>query len=315
VVVAGLFYGFNSAQKWSTRAFCSLIASLIILPILAANIVSSGCPLYPNSLLCLDVSWGVGKAAAQRLSAGVENWARWGKPAPSEATPWNWILPWISHLDKLLLISFCGVCFLGFLFARGWRMGRSSLYVLGLSLVGTAFVFMTAPNPRFGAGYLALYPAMFLAAIGPRLGDLVLRPALVPTSLKGSAALAYVLLTLAGLLGVQGFARELRLRRKVESLNFQMPTDSELSRRVFIPPPLARSSGDLAIRKNRRFDGVEYFKLVTERSNEIVYRRPVNGDQCWAAVLPCLPTSIEKDVQLRYPQNGLRSGFIRGEDP
>lgn len=316
VVIAALFYWFNSTVKWSTRLVFSAIASLAVVPVLVANIVSSGCPFFPNSVLCLNVPWGIGKTAAQLIAADITNWARWGGPAPSGATAQNWILPWISHLDKMAVISFCGVCLLGFLTARGWRAGKSFLYVLGLSLVGTLFVFITAPNPRFGAGYLALYPALFLAAIGPQLRDLLRRRSLGPNSLKGSTTLAYVLLTLAGLVTIQGFAKELQLRRKVERLNLQMPADSEFLCRLVLPPTLPRSSGNMVIIKNRRLDDVVYLKLVTERSNGIEYRRPLNGDdQCWAAALPCLPTSIERDVYLRYPGNGLRSGFIRGQFP
>ncbi len=312
VVIAGLFYWFNSTAKWNIRLVYGSIAALFALPMLVANVASSGCPLYPNSLLCLDVSWGVGKAGAQLVTADVASWARWGGSAPSGATAWNWMLPWISHLDKLLLISFCGVCLLGFVAARGWRAGKSSLYVLGLSLVGTAFVFVTAPNPRFGAGYLALYPALFLAAVGPHLAGSVRWRLVDPDRLKRSTTLAHLLLGLAVLVAAQGSVRELRLRRKIEGLkNLETPTDSKFLSRLLLPPAVGKSPGDLVVIKNRRFDRLIALELTTERSNGIEYRRPLNTDQCWAAALPCVPTSLEGDVRLRYPDNGFRSGFTR----
>lgn len=311
VVIAGLFYWFNSTEKWSTRLVLASFASLVTVPVFIANFVSSGCLLFPNSLLCVDVPWGFGKAAAQPITTDIINWARWGGPPPLGATAWNWVLPWILHLDKLLLISFCGSCLLGFVVARGWRVDKSLLYVLGLSLVGTAFVSMNAPNPRFGAGYLALCPALFLAAVGPLLGSLVCGRLVHPRALKGSTPLVYLLVGLALLVAAQGCVRELRLRRNLEGLKgLRMPTDSNLSR-FLLPPALAKYPGDLMVIRSRRDNRLVGLELATERSNGIEYRRPVTTDQCWGITLPCLPTSLKGDVRLRYPDNGFRSGFAR----
>jgi hypothetical protein len=316
LVIAGLFYWFNSTAKWNTRLALGSAAILIALPIFIANVVSSGCPVYPNSLLCLDVPWGIGKAGAQLVVVDTVSWARWGGPAPYGATARNWILPWVLHLDKLLLFSICGICFLGFVATRGWRTNRSVLYVVGLSLVGTAFVFMTVPNPRFAAGYLALYPSLCMAAVGPTLAGLVHWRSVDPRTLKSSTALAYLLIGVAVLLGVQGSLRELRLRRNIEGLkDLQTRTGSNFSSRLLLPPALAKFPGDLAIIKNRRFNRLKGLELTTKRSNGIEYRLPVNSDQCWGATLPCLPTSLEGDVHLRYPDDSFRSGFIRSASP
>jgi len=313
VFIAGLFYWFNSSAKWNTRLVSASIASLLLVPIPAASFTSSGCPFYPNPLLCLDVPWGRGKAAAQIISADITEWARWRGPTPSGATAWNWIVPWISHLDNLVLISFCALCLLGFVAARGWRAGESFLYVLGLLLGGTAFVFVMAPNARFGAGYLSLYPALFLAAVGPRLGGLVHWQLVDPGRFRApSTTVAYVLVGIAGLLAIDASVRELTLRRELRSLtNLQMPKDPDLVNRLLWPPVLARSTGDLILIHNRRYNRLERLELETERSNGIEYRRPKGGGQCWGAALPCAPNPLQNDVRLRFPDNGLRSGLTR----
>jgi hypothetical protein len=312
VVIAALFYWFNSTVKWSTRLVFGSIASLVAVPVFIANTASSGCPLYPNPLLCLDVPWGIGRAAALQMTAIIANWARWGGPVPSGATAWNWILPWILHFDKLLLISLCGMCLLGFVAARGWRADKSFLYILGLSLVGCVFIFMNAPNPRFGLGYLALYPALFLAAVGPYLGGLLHRGLVDPRRLKTLTTLPYLLVGLAVLVAAQGSMRELRLRRNVETVkNLQKSMDANLSSRFLVPPTLAKSPGDPMIVKNRQIDRVAGLELTTERSNGIEYRRPLHGDQCWAATLPCSPTALDGGIRLRNPDNSFRSGFTR----
>ena len=185
------------------------------------------------------------------------------------------------------------------------------LYVLGLSLVGTVFVSMNAPNPRFGAGYLALCPALFLAAVGPHLESLVCGRLVHPRALKSSATLAYLLVGVAVLVAAQGCVRELRLRRNLEELKgLRVPADSNLSR-LLLPAALARYPGDLVVVRSRRDNRLVALELTTERSNGIEYRRPVTTDQCWGIALPCLPTSLKGDIRLRYPDNGFRSGFTR----
>ena len=309
VSIAGLFYWFNSPWRWSTRLLYGVIASLFALPILAANVKSSGCPLYPSSLGCTDVPWGVGKEAARVIAADIGDWGRWRDAAGSPAG--NWVVSWISQPDKLVLISFCGICLLGFVALRGWRGNKSSLYVLGLALFGTVFLLVNAPNPRFGVGYFSLYPALLLAVLGPKLerlwGD---RPEL--PIFKGSKGLAYVALATAAIVAIHGSEREFRFERELRGVdNLQTSTDSKLSGRLLLPPALASTPGDLVITKNRRLNRIGQLELVTDRTNGIDYRSPRDRDQCWAAALPCVPTQLDSDVSLRVPSDGFRSGFVR----
>jgi hypothetical protein len=310
VLIAGIFYWLNCSTKWVRRLVLAGSAMMISIPMFATNVISSGCPLYPNSFLCLDVPWGVGKAAAKQSAAGITEWARWGGPAPPGANTWNWIVPWFSHLDKLLLISFCCLCLVGFAAARGWRGSQPSLYVLGLAFVGTAFVSVSAPNPRFGAGYLALCPALFLASIGAKLS--AIQKWRFDDRVEPSQTRAYLLVTIAILMLVQGSARERSLRHSMQAqFNAAIPADHNFLNRIVVPPALANSSGDLTFRRNRRFDTPLVLELSVERYNGIEYRRPLIGDQCWGAAIPCLPHSLTGDVHLRDPNDGFRSGFTR----
>src|SRR5262249_661019 len=40
------------------------VSALMILPLFATNIIASGCPLFPSTLMCLDAPWSVGAAGA-----------------------------------------------------------------------------------------------------------------------------------------------------------------------------------------------------------------------------------------------------------
>jgi len=312
LAVAGLFYLFTSPLRWPMRLLQGAVAGVMAVPIVAANLTSSGCPVYPNSMMCLDVPWGVGKAAARVIATDIGDWGRWRDAATSAGPPaGNWMASWIMQPDKLALVAFCGICLFGFLAARGWRAGRAILYVLALALFGTAFLLVNAPNPRFGVGYFALFPALLLAAVGPEL-ERAVRPRLGNSELTAVNALAYGLVGIAVVVAAHAGIREHRLNRELQgSDSLQMGADSEFTHRLLLPPALASSPGDLVITRNRRLSRVGRLELVTDSSNGIDYRSPKDRDQCWGAALPCVPTQLEGDVSLRVPSDGIRSGFVR----
>lgn len=265
--------------------------------------------------MCLDLPWGIGKAAVQLVANDIGNVARWGGPVPPGASTWSWIPTWIFQTDKLVLLPFCAACLVGFGIVRGWRRGRAYLWVLALSLAGTMFVFMTAPNPRFAVGYLAICPALFAAVIGPELGGKVQCNLVSQLRLARSISLASLLFGVGGLLALQVGVSELKVRRKIDEFKgLQTPRKSRPWNRLVLPPALPKSSGDLVVIKSRQVDRITWLKITNERSNGIEYLHPVGGTQCWAAALPCLPNSLEGDVRLRRPDNGLRSGFTRSSD-
>jgi hypothetical protein len=253
VAVAVIFYWLNSPANWLTRIVASCVPGLFLVPKAATGVVGAGCPFFPSPVLCQKLPWAFSKEAAKVASENIRDWARWSGPMPDWANNWNWMLPWIKHLDRLALVALCVFCLLGFAAARGWRSDKSLRYVAVLALFGTAFIFVTAPNPRFGAGYLALYPALLLAAIGPWVRDLFpLR--LIQTS-NGKAAIAFAMVLVAVLVGLEAEARDFKLRREVQAAgNVHMPSDATLASRLLLPPVMARSEGDLIIIKNRRMD-------------------------------------------------------------
>lgn len=317
VVVSGLFFVSHSIGKWRAAFAAGAMASLLLVPFFAANFASSGCPLYPNALLCSDVPWSVGKSAAQIDSTNILEYARWGgEQIPPGATAWNWIPAWFSQTDKLMLISVCGACLVGFLGLRGWRKGRPFLWVLALSLAGVAFLFINAPNPRFGAGYLALYPALFAALAGPELEKWVRVRFTNRIEPVRSISLAAILLAVCALLALQISWNDRKIVRKIEqSRNSSAPPEFHTWRRLLLSPALPKFPGDLMVSENRKFDLVLRVQLASERSNGIEYWRPLGTEQCWGVSLPCLPEPLEGDVGLRHPEEGFRSGFTRVASP
>jgi hypothetical protein len=244
------------------------------------------------------------------------NWARWGGDVPPGATAWSWIPTWFSQIDKLLLLSFCAVCLAAFCAVRGWRRGKPFLWVLGLSLGGVAFLFITAPNPRFGAGYLAICPALFAAAVGPDLDKWLRGHFLSWDKLTNSISLAPVLIGMGVLLALQAGLNDLKIIRKVQEFEkSQTPSESHVWQRFLMAPALPRTTGDLMVVKNRTLDRIQNVQLAYERSHGIEYWRSLGTEQCWDVSLPCLPNALDADVRLRRPDNGFRSGFTRSTFP
>jgi hypothetical protein len=235
---------------------------------------------------------------------------------PPDATAWNWIPVWLSQTDKRMLTSFCGACLVGFLSLHGWRKGKPFLWVLALSLAGVAFLFFNAPNPRFGAGYLALYPALFAAVAGPELERWIKIHFTRWMEPIHSISLTAMLLALCALLALQISWNDRKIARKIEqSGSPSAPPNLRSWHRLLLPPALPQSPGDLMVSENRRFDLILSMQLVSERSNGIEYSRPLGTEQCWGVSLPCLPDLLAGDVGLRRPQDGLRSGFTRMANP
>src|SRR5258708_3672148 len=178
------------------------------------------------------------------------------------------------------------------------------------------FVFVNAPNPRFGAGYLALCPALFAAVAGPGLESWSRGHLAIWHGPISSNSLASILLGLAALLALQTGLNDLKVMRKVgEFGGSQMALESHSWHRLLLPPALPRVPGDLMVLENRRLDRIGSLQVAYQRSKGIEYWRPIGTDQCWAVLLPCLPDSLGDDVRLRRPDRGFRSGFTRTSYP
>jgi hypothetical protein len=310
VAVAGIFFLFTSRQSWPVRLAQAAATGVLAIPIVAANLTTSGCPVYPSPAFCMDVPWGVGKTAAREIATDIGDWGRWRDAATPAAQPsGNWLSAWVTQPDKLALLLLCGICLIGFLAARGWRAGRGVLFALGLAIVGTAFLFANAPNPRFGVGYFALFPALLLAAVGPKLISSAEQR--IGSDASWRRALACGLVGLAVVVTAYGTWRQHRLLRELDNAdNIPLAVDATLARRIFLAPALASSPGDPVITRNRKLSRVGRLELVTDSSNGVDYLSPKDRDQCWGAALPCVPVQPEGDISLRVPAEGLRSGFV-----
>ena len=126
-----------------------LLTVLILLPLFATSLITSGCVLFPNAFTCFEWPIGIGSAAASDLTAIVRNTAPWDIAG----------LLWMSLAAFLLIV----------LNVRS--LSPAAVWTVALALVAIAFLLAFAPTSRFGRGYLLLLPALAFAVHRQRIAN------------------------------------------------------------------------------------------------------------------------------------------------
>jgi hypothetical protein len=267
------------------------IATLFLIPLIASSVVTSGCPLYPSSLLCLDLPWSPTAQSVKDVAAGTHGWTTWYGTPPQGMPAWLWALQRWLTTDRSELIT--GLLILGAILWVGvqllrqakrrqkaadgqtrWSQTPVELWIAGLGLFGIAFLMLTTPFFRFSVAYIVL-----LLAVGASNLNLPIERLTNALNLRRWAMpTAIALVTPLVLLSLQ--------RQHFANL--------------VMPPPM-RSTPVIA----RQTNGITYFAPA---SGDIPNTQ--DKDMCWSAPVPCT-YDIARDVYLRDPNLGLAGGFVR----
>jgi hypothetical protein len=141
---------------WKTAAFAAAFLGLWM----ARGVVVSGCAAYPLPQSCsFDLPWAVSRSQAVFERVSIKSWGM----APGRLdyakvmADWKWLGPWAVRTwqDFSALLFLAGAiagCAAALAGARANRLAMAIFGGLGLCL---AYWFFTAPNVRFGGGYLA----------------------------------------------------------------------------------------------------------------------------------------------------------------
>lgn len=251
------------------------LGALCCIPVgltLSANVLTSGCPLYPSAIACAPTHWTV--PFAKDVQSGTTEFAR------------RWLRSRSTNKEKAaLLILVLGGAMLA-LFRPKITPGWYIPWGLCAGAAGLGMLLWGAPNPRFGLGFVAIFPALGLLAAAQSLpagsGRWVGRSTLVSA------------LLLAGLL-VAGRPWELR----------------ELAPVRWLTPTTMAGPGAHVHIFNRDH---EYWDALSVRSasiGEFHFVMPVSTDQCWNVRDYCSPLLQDPHFQLQDPRRGARAGFVR----
>jgi len=280
--VSGLFYIFVRGFDVRRVLMGISIIILLLLPMLSVGAITSGCPLYPSSFLCLDLSWSPTEKVAKTVAEGTHGWTTWYGSPPPDANYMLWLLSQWASSTKLnqVMALLVGVSTLAAPFiVRTLLISRvrEQLWILAMGITGITFLMLTTPFFRFGLGYLILLPALLLAKycrekLGNVLPSLFHKFVTYYRSKKADKARLVTILFLGALILV-GI------------------TSSSVQNRLILPPQLPS------------------IELLQKQVNDIAYFSPKNsGDLCWATKLPC---AFElQDVKLREPARGIEAGFV-----
>lgn len=287
LIVSGCFYIFRKRFSWQRILFCCAIASLLLLPMLSFGIITSGCPLFPSSLLCLNLPWSFKLESVKAVSKSIQDWNRWGGSAPDYANSWNWLGHWIFD-EKLAILLIAWSVVSVFLLIRSSKKFRfpAQNYVITLASLGIAYMMYGAPSLRFGLGYLCLLPAVSLACYS-HLGSPPIATAAIDRIVRSSQnKITFNIFIVI----ISAIVVVLPLKNLLFNLND--PTS------ILLPPKMQVPT-----------------KLLGKQVNDVSYTTPLTAGQderCWAAELPCTPENLE-NVKFRQSKLGIAAGFRRSD--
>lgn len=290
-------------------------------PIVATNLISSGCPLYPSGLGCLDtLPWARSSAQAEELRTLSSNFARTEGRSAITGDGAEWILDWIidDHTGSLTNISFLTITTLVsiiiLIIGRQHLLaakGRSATLVIGL--VGVVYVLSLAPALRFSIGYLAILPALLIssdwrrgAILVPFISNAII--VLTPyTELEYRRPRIVILLVLLAVYTVTLLWS--RFQTPAAGLLFLLssfisPLISLAPANVepLVPTPIIRPKDSELERMEA--GGFHYY----------LTRFGPLKNQCWGAPVPCTPQQPAVGLRVIDPRVGLSSG-VRPERP
>lgn len=231
---------------------------------LARGVAQSGCLVYPVSLTCLPwLSWATPLRDVQADALWIASWARRpGLPPEAVLSDWGWLPVWLARLGADgIARRMAGALCLGLVLAGGaaaWGRAPSvrwgTYLVAGLTpLLGAVYWFATAPDLRFGLGYLWSLSLLALASGAEALDQVArLSERLASSRLARAGALAAILG--AGVIMAVRYAGPL------------------------VQPPLLSwpPVGSPALVERRTDQGASVYS-------------PLGDDRCWRAPLPCTP--------------------------
>jgi hypothetical protein len=141
------------------------VVVLFLAPLMIRNLISSGYPLYPSTVAdVFPFEWKLRLHNLIHFQHYITTYARYPVLFDSADSVFNqrffnWLPVWFNHryiADKMILLSVLPGLFLSVIFYRQWvsRTNRYFIIATLISLTGTVFWFVNAPDPRFGTGFL-----------------------------------------------------------------------------------------------------------------------------------------------------------------
>lgn len=182
LILSGLFLIFSrKGINWKKYlVWNGLVAVIILLPWLIRNVIISGYLIYPLHFIDIfNFDWKIPAVNAQSDMHAIQNWARLSGRVNSVINPnkiSSWLPQWWGNLtlfrkSTLLSITVMPFIYVIFIMLRSifhFKIDRIAAYYAPVYLIaylGVIFWFLSAPEFRFGNGYIMSALILVLAPI------------------------------------------------------------------------------------------------------------------------------------------------------
>jgi hypothetical protein len=141
------------------------------LPFFVRNLITSGHLLFPANLpVLIKPDWSFDSSKLAEINNYILSYARFHKPAGAVSSAVMSFPQWVGiwwqdlHLSYKVLLIVVLLSFLNLLITQKKILAipRPTKVLMAISITGILFWWLKAPDPRFGLGFLLLFPAMVL---------------------------------------------------------------------------------------------------------------------------------------------------------
>jgi hypothetical protein len=152
-------------KRWLFTGCIILSIVLLLTPVIARNIITTGYPFYPSLFGAFhSYDWNVGMPEVLKFQYYITSYARYPILRINAISEYNqsftsWLPFWWRHLymiDKTIILIIAFGVLVDMFFFRTWIRSYSlrTFAALFVAVTGVLFWFVEAPDPRFGTGFL-----------------------------------------------------------------------------------------------------------------------------------------------------------------
>ncbi|MBD2036598.1 hypothetical protein H6F76_16425 [Leptolyngbya sp. FACHB-321] len=305
VPIAFLFY---VSRNWHWRRWLigSGMSLLLILPLASAQLITSGCFLYPAQAFCVELPWRV---PSQLIASEL-------KPIVAGGF-FSFLTESLIQNPKVMAGALLITIVFGLLIWRVFQKAdkpRGEMWIFATAILGSLYIFLVNKYVifRFGGGVLLLIPTYFIATF--LYEHWLNRPA------KSRSLLLFARVNDRGRekldipqshFDASGCQSQLDEKSHPHSSGFSTDRFDRSLTLILLGflATLIAINLDVVVSNGLVPPTLLQPSLIAAKTNDVIYAYPADWTvKCWNAGLPCAPTP-RQNLRFRNATVGLRGGF------
>jgi hypothetical protein len=318
-LISVVYYLINNEKSFEKLIIGAGIITLILSSFFIVQIIASGCPLYPSSLMCIDLPWTIGDEKIRAVSDQIKKAAQWSTIAPPAGNSWAWLGRWfIIEKFQTALIFLCIISLILLIKKSRQKYLQEALWPLLVGVLGCCFAMIFGPTWRYTLGYLAVINGISLSLYcdNTYINNFLNR---INSNNKNFYKIMPVLFLLLLSIAIPSISV---MKNKLKALNYLKLEINEAIKKgdltanihswenLILPPRILNFQ--LTIKDADKYSfAVSDLEFINQEVNNISYLKPINSYQCWDAPLPCSQLLTYENIRLRDKTGDICKGFIR----